>query len=107
MVTLFELKNENIRINISAYFEADVLVVDGYDIGKTVEEAWGDSDYEYIIKVPAPGVEFLYNHFNIISQDKQVLLNALAGRYNSNFCYSEIRKLLDDHGIKYEGYTWA
>ena len=37
-VTLFELKNEGIRINISAYFEGDVLVVDGYDIGKTVEE---------------------------------------------------------------------
>jgi hypothetical protein len=27
------------------------LVVEGYDIGKTVEEVWGDSDYEYSITV--------------------------------------------------------
>lgn len=106
-VTLFELKNEGIRINISAYFEGDVLVVDGYDIGKTVEEFWGDSDYEYVVKIPAPGVEFLYQYFGIATGAKHELLQALANRYNSNFCYSEIRQLLDDHKIKYEGFTWT
>ena len=106
-VTLFDLKNEDIHISITAYFEGDVLVVDGYDIGKTVKEFWGDSDYEYVIRIPAPGVEFLYQHFGIWANDKSGLLQALAAKYNSNFCYSEIRQLLDDNKVKYEGFTWT
>ncbi|HRI80108.1 MAG TPA: hypothetical protein PLR06_11285 [Cyclobacteriaceae bacterium] len=106
-VTLFELKTEDIRISIVAYFEKGTLVVDGYDIGRTVKEYWGDSDYEYLIKIPDAGVEFLYSHFSIWRGDQQSLLNELARRFNTNTCYSDIQKLLDDHNIKYEGFTWA
>ena len=44
--TLYHLEREDIKINIVARFEKDKLIIDGYDIGKTVKEAWGDSDYE-------------------------------------------------------------
>ena len=106
-VTLFEIKNEGIKINISAYFEGDVLVIDGYDIGKTVEEYWGDSDYEYVIRIPPTGVEFLYKHFQMQTRSRLALLQELARRYNTNYCYSEIRKLLDEHKATYEGHTWT
>ena len=106
-VTLFELKNEDIRISIEAYFENEVLVIDGYDIGKRVEEYWGDSDYEYLIRVPATGVDFLYQHFKLWAGDQSALLHELAKRYHTNSCYSDIRKLLDDNKIKYEGFTWT
>lgn len=106
-ITLFDSRNENIHINIEAYFSEEKLVIDGYDIGKTVEEYWGDSDYEYMVTISEAGVEFLYHHFAIQTGDKEGLLKALAERYHSNYCYSEIRTLLDDHKIKYEGFTWT
>lgn len=28
------------------------VVMEGYDIGPSVAEAWGDSDYEYWVRVP-------------------------------------------------------
>ena len=106
-VTLFELKNEGIKISITAYFEKDILVIDGYDIGKTVEEYWGDSDYEYVLRIPSAGISFLYKHLNVFEGDQQALLHVLAKRYNSNSCFSEIRQLLDDNKVSYEGFTWT
>ena len=42
-VLLFSFQTEQIKITIEAYFDdGENLVIDGYDIGKTVEEAWGD-----------------------------------------------------------------
>lgn len=64
-VTLYYHEESEIKISIEAYFENEMLVIDGYDIGPSVKEYWGDSDYEYSIKVPADGVSFLYSHFNI------------------------------------------
>ena len=106
-VTLYELINEEIKISIVAYFEKDMLVIDGYDIGNRVKEYWGDSDYEYLVRVPATSVDFLYTHFNLWAGDQLSLLKELAKRYHTNSCYSDIRKLLDDNQVKYEGFTWA
>jgi hypothetical protein len=47
-VTLFYLERPDIKISMEIYFnDKDQLFFDGYDIGKSVEEVWGDSDYEY------------------------------------------------------------
>jgi hypothetical protein len=42
--------------NVSVYLEARIntegnLVLSGQDIGRTVKECWGDSDYEYFLDV--------------------------------------------------------
>ena len=37
-VTLYDYKTNDIRIHVVARFEKDDLVIDGYDIGKRVEE---------------------------------------------------------------------
>jgi len=42
-VRLFDFSNEDIKITVDASFENGNLLVDGYDIGKTVEKIWGDS----------------------------------------------------------------
>lgn len=106
-VSLYHYKSVEISISIEAYFEEDNLVIDGYDIGSRAKEYWGDSDYEYLIKIPPPGVAFLYAHFTIPVGNKTELLKALAARYNTNSCYSAIRELLDDNAIRYEGFTWT
>jgi hypothetical protein len=106
-VTLFALTTPDIKISIEARFDGELLIIDGYDIGKTVEAYWGDSDYEYTTTIPADSVAKLYVLFNIQKDDKIGLLNAFASRYNSNTCYSEIQRLLDDNKIPYEGFSWT
>jgi hypothetical protein len=51
-LTLYHFENPDIKVTIEAYFREEWLLVEGYDIGKRVEEVWGDSDYEYATGVP-------------------------------------------------------
>lgn len=106
-VLLFSFKSENIKISIEAYFdEQENLVIDGYDIGKTVMEAWGDSDYEYTTTIPPDEVKKLYAALNIPDGSKQELLSFLQAHYNTNTCYSEIQDYLTQHKIRFEGFSW-
>lgn len=106
-VLLFHLKNESIKITIEAFFDADGnLVIDGYDIGKTVGEYFGDIDYEYSTTVSPAEVVKLYHLLGIEEGAKTDLLLALQRRFNTNTCYSEIQGLLDNNGIRYNGFSW-
>ena len=103
---LFKFHTDNIKVQIDAYFEDGKLVVDGYDIGKAVEEFWGDSDYEYTTTVFPLDVKKLYPLFNI-SEDPDILLQQLAARFNTNSCYSDFRNFCDANGIQYESFSWT
>lgn len=47
-IMLFSLETEYIKNVMEMHFNnAGKLIFDGQDIGKRVEEGWGDSDYEY------------------------------------------------------------
>ncbi len=107
-VILFQLETENIKITIEAFFEAGGgLVVEGYDIGKTVQEYWGDSDYEYAVRVPPPEVFKLYALLAVPENDQAGLLGRLHSQFNTNTCFSEFREFLDRNGIQSEGSSWA
>jgi len=107
-VLLFSLNREDIKVTIEAYFDADGnLVVDGYDIGKTVEKYWGDSDYEYTTTLSPDEVKKLYALFQLPDGAHGELLLALQSRFNTNKCYSEIQNFLDKHNIKYKGFSWT
>lgn len=106
-IELFQLVNDEIKISIEARFENQTLVVEGYDIGKRVEEYWGDSDYEYSATVIPAEVEKLYQLLAIPVGDRQGLLAELANRFNTNTCYSDFRNFLDEHEIKHEGFSWS
>ena len=102
---LFQYKNSEISINIEAYFHGDKLVIEGYD--KRVEEAFGDSDYEYSVTVTGDEVIKLYSLMQVKESDKEGFLKAIADKYHTNTCYSEFRDFLDRNGIKSEGFSWA
>ncbi|MEO8473974.1 MAG: hypothetical protein ABI477_17360 [Chryseolinea sp.] len=106
-ITLFERKDDNIEITIEAYFdERDNLVIDGYDIGKTTKEFWGDADYEYSSTIAPQNVLKLYSILQLAAGERKVLLLALQSRFNTNSCYSEIQKFLDLQGVPYEAFSW-
>lgn len=106
-ITLYYSKNKDISIHIQVYFDDEKLVIEGYDIGKRVEEAWGDSVYEYVTTIPENEVKKLYFLMKVIYEDKEGLLRAIANVYNSNTCYSEFNDFLEKNGIESEGFSWA
>lgn len=106
-VVLFSLTNENIKVTIEAYFDANGnLVIEGYDIGKTVKEYWSDSDYEYSTTVGPDEVKKLYALMELHDGERMKLLLALQARFHTNTCYSELQSFLDKNEIKYEGFSW-
>jgi hypothetical protein len=105
-VLLFSMDTDHIKVTVEAFYDdAGNLVVEGYDIGKTVEEYWGDSDYEYAVTVPPPEVEKLCTALNLPG-NRETLLTYLQAHYHQNDCYSKIRELLDLHAIQQEGFSW-
>ena len=106
-ITLFHFKSEDIKINIVARFEGKKLIIDGYNIGNTVKEVWGDSDYEYIMTIPGKGVKQLYGLLNVKVGDRKALLKALSKRFYGNKCFSAIGDFLDQNSIENETFTWA
>lgn len=51
-IKLMEFKTERDSRYLDALIDDEgTLVLEGYDIGDSVEEHWGDSDYEYWLKV--------------------------------------------------------
>ena len=106
-VNLFILENEYISIHIQAYFKDENLVIEGYDIGKRVKEAWGDSDYEYSTTISANEVRKLYSLLNVPEEDKSGLLSAIQKKFNANSCYSEFNDFLSKNGIISQGFSWT
>jgi hypothetical protein len=106
-ITLYHLEREDIKIDIVARFDKGKLIIDGYDIGKTVEEAWGDSDYEYVMTIPARSLPPLYRLLNVKVDDRKTLLEALAKRFHGNKCFSAIGDFLDQNSIERETFTWT
>jgi hypothetical protein len=94
-VTLYHYEVPEIKITIEAYFKDEWLMVEGYDIGKRVEELLGDSDYEYVTGVDQEELKKLYP------------LMTIAGRFNTNSCYSEYQAFLNNNGIKAEAFSWT
>lgn len=105
-ITLYHLERDDIKIDIVARFEEENLVIDGYDIGKTVEEAWGDSDYEYMITIPASSLPLLYRVLEVEVGDRKALLKVLAKRFHGNFCFSAIGDFLDEKNIEHNTSRW-
>lgn len=106
-ILLFSLDRPDIKVTIEAFFDDQGrLVVEGYDIGKSVEEYWGDSDYEYSTTVASEDLWKLYMLLSVTEGDEHALLHAIYGRFNTNTCYSEFQDLLEKNKIHYEGFSW-
>ena len=107
-VTLFYLERPDIKISMQIYFnDKDQLYFDGYDIGKSVEEIWGDSDYEYIYTIEPEEVNKFYNLFSIRDGDKSTLLQEIKNRFSVNKAYSLFGEFMRENNIKLNSFTWT
>jgi hypothetical protein len=106
-VILYFFQSPDIKISQILYFSDDRLVFEGYDIGKRVEEAFGDSDYEYDFEVPKEEVGKFYPLFNVTPGDKKGLLLKLYERFAGNYSYSQMRDFMQENGIDSRGVSWT
>ena len=107
-VTLFKFESDGIKISMELYFnEKNQLFFDGYDVGKTVESAWGDSDYEYCYTINPSEVKKLYKIFELEEGDRSALLHVIKGHFNGNKAYSLFGEFMNENDIEYSSSTWA
>ncbi len=82
------------------------MIFDGYDIGKRVEEFWGDSDYEYHYTIEPLDVRKLYAILEINEGDRDLLLSELKKRFGNNTAYSDFGDFMTENNIKFKAFTW-
>ena len=106
-VVLFYLERPDIKISMEIYFnEKDQLCFDGYDIGKSVEGAMGDSDYEYTYTIEPEEVNKFYPIFNLTPGDRLGLLQEIKERFSVNEAYSLFGEFMRLHNIKFDDFKW-
>lgn len=105
---LFEFKNDGISISMELFFNGQgQLVFEGYDIGSTVDDYFGDSDYEYGFTVEPDEVRKLYELLDVKAGDKGALMREINNRFAGNHAYSKLMTFLDENGIDFHGSSWT
>ena len=103
---LFSIDNENIRVTINLGFEGEDLKLDGYDIGKSVSDMWGDSDYEYSITVSEGELPRLYELNRVPFGNKKKLISVLAKFLSDNKAYSLFHDYLKENTIPFTCFSY-
>ena len=106
-ITIYEFESPDIKVSMKVYFnEENKLIFDGYDIGKTVSELMGDSDYEYMYFVEFKEVKKIAKIFDINVNEKMVFLKEIKNRFNDNYAYSKFGEFMKENNIVFESFTW-
>ena len=103
---LFSIDNENIRVMINLGFDGEDLKLDGYDIGKSVSDMWGDSDYEYSITISAAELPRLYELNRVPFGNKKKLISVLAKFLSDNKAYSLFHDYLKENNIPFTCFSY-
>jgi len=103
---LFSIDREDIRVTINLGFDGENLKLDGYDIGKTVDEMWGDSDYEYSITVDSVNLEKLYELNKVEVGNKKKLISKLSKFLSINQAYSVFHDYLMENKIEFNSFSY-
>jgi hypothetical protein len=106
-IILYKYHSPDLSVRIEAFFKKDKLIIEGYDVGKSVDEWFGDSDYEYSTTLTGEELKKLFLLFHVEKEDKTGLLKAIEEEFHDKNCYSELRKLLDENDIKYDSFSFA
>ena len=107
-IELFKFETLNIKILMELYFnEKGQLIFNGYDIGKKVEECWGDSDYEYCYTIEPLHVEKIFSILNVVDEDRHSLLLELKKRFGNNTAYTDLGDFMRENNIEFKAFTWT
>lgn len=103
---LFSIDNVNIRVMINLGFDGEELKLDGYDIGKSVSDMWGDSDYEYSITVSEGELPRLYELNQVPFGNKKKLISVLAKFLSDNKAFTLFHDYLKENNIPFTCFSY-
>lgn len=104
-ITLYHLDTGSEKSDIHLRFEAETLVLDGYDRGPLTKQLTGDYDYEYQIVVAASQLPLLYKRFELQVGQRQALLEVIAVEIAGAHSYTLFHEMLSEAGISFN--TWS
>lgn len=104
---LYESVSPDIHVVITASFNTEGLIVEGYDCGKLVKKTWGDADYEYSATVSYNNLPSLYTALAVQPGNKTELLIRLKELFHTNSAFSDFCGYLNDRGIIFTGFSWT
>ena len=64
-IILYHYQSPDLNVRIEAFFRNEKLIIEGYDVGKSVDEWFGDSDYEYSTTLSGEELDKLYLLFHV------------------------------------------
>lgn len=105
-IVLYEHRDETISIKVQAYLGENGLTVSGYDIGKSVKDHFGSSDYEYNFTVKPADLPALYAAMQLKNPEGDTFLAHLKQHYGNELGFSSLMNLLKQHHIKYDTFFW-
>lgn len=107
-VTLYKVETPKLFVEVKLYFnDENQLVISGYEIGQTVDDILGDSDYEYSQTFNPEEVQKLYSIFGIRDSDKPNLLLEIQNRFGGKGAYRNFCSFLEENEIKSTPFYWV
>ena len=104
-VTLYQEKVARLKSIVTATIDdSGQLLVEGYDNGELVERTWGESDYEYGMKLASQSVEKLKAVFDV--RENEALLSEIQRCFGGALAFSTFKSFLDHYGIEYDYFSW-
>ncbi len=100
---LCEYFSENVDVHVSVSYSSGVLTFTGQDLGPLVEEVWGDLDYEYWYTLDKEAADQLIS----VIHGEGDLKAALQENFSGTEGLSRLKKLCDQHGIRYRFFSYA
>ncbi len=105
-VQLCGYKSPEIEIHVHASIINGRLKIEGQDIGKNVENFWGDTDYEYYYTLSENDTSKLHEVLNEISNQNLTLLEQIKLNFSGTEGCRNFREFCEEHSIKYEFFSY-
>ena len=101
---LIEIRTEPLDVYFRADYTGGRLHFSGHDLGDTVEEIWGDDEYEYSYSLDEENSEKFWQVIKAeYGKEDEALLKLFEGEIDE----LKFRKILDDNDIKYEFWSYV
>lgn len=96
-LVLCDYRSERVDVHVRASLTNGSLTISGHDLGSSVEDSWGDDDYEYWYKFDRENTEKLMAAIHGEEDPESALLREFSGE---DGC-SKLRDLCNSKDIKY------
>ncbi len=102
-LVLCDDRNSNIEVHVWADLIDGKLTISGQELGNSVEEFWGDKDFEYWYSFTESETEKLISALHGENDPEAVLIKEFGGR---NGCRN-LREFCEKKGIEYSFFSYV